>query len=230
MRIAFVVHHYHQEAGHSRYVVELARRFSVQHEVHVFANEFREDPAWRIWFHRVPAWNATALTRVLSFILPASWAVRRGFDIVHSQGACVLCCDVMTAHICQRAWHRSRLEVEGRLRFKDYLFASVVSPLERALMSPRRATRVICISDRLRRDLAEYYGRTKEVSVIHHAVDLDRFSPGQRERFRRSTRERLGLADTNVAFLFVGDLRKGLAPAIRALPHAAGACLVAVDG
>ncbi len=229
MKIALVVHHYHQEAGHSRYVVELARRFVADHEVHVFANEFREDPACGITFHRIPAWNASALTRILTFIGPATWAVRGGFDIVHAQGACVLRCDVMTAHICQRAWFQARVDLEGRLGFKDHLFAAVVSPLERALSRRSRAPFVICISDRLRRDFERWYGRTEDVSVIHHGVALDRFSPESRNRFRGPTRHRLGLADHEVAFLFVGDLRKGFVPALRALSQAPGARLVAVS-
>ena len=217
MRIAFVVHDYHQEAGHSRYVSELARRFSRAHEVHVFANVFRESPEWSIQYHHVPAWRATALTSIFSFVVPATLAVGGGFDIVHAQGACLLHCDVATAHICQPAWHRSRLAAEGRLRWKDHLFAIAVTPLERTLMSARHASRIISISERLQRDLAEHYGREERVTVIHHGVALDRFSPENRPRFRREARARLGLSEGAVAFLFVGDLRKGAEPAIRAM-------------
>jgi UDP-glucose:(heptosyl)LPS alpha-1,3-glucosyltransferase len=207
----------------------LARRFSAAHEVHVFALEHREDPRWPIRFHRVRGIGATALTRVLSFIPPASRAVRGGFDVVHAQGACVSRCDVMTAHICQAAWHASRRATEGRLRLKDHLFAGVVSPLERLLFTERRATWVIAVSDRLRRDLAEHYGRSARVSVVHHGVAADRFTPANRLKLREPARSELGLASDAVAFLYVGDLRKGAEPAIRALARVPGARLVAVS-
>jgi UDP-glucose:(heptosyl)LPS alpha-1,3-glucosyltransferase len=229
MKIAFVVHHYHQEAGHSRYVVELARRFATEHEVHVFALEHREDPSVPIHLHRLPGVRATALTRVLSFIPAATRAVRGDFDVVHAQGACIARCDVMTAHICQAAWHASRRETEGRLRLKDHVFAAVVSPIERALFADRRATRVIAVSERLRRDLALHYGREEGVTVVHHGVAVERFSPGNRAELGAPARGELGLRDGAVVFLFVGDLRKGAEAAIRAVARVPGACLVTVS-
>src|SRR5438270_5974041 len=101
MKIALVVHDYHRAGGHSRYVVELAERFAGHHEVHVFANRYDEAPG--IHFHHVAAWRKTALTTVLTF-LPNTRGISKGFDIVHAQGLCSLQADVITTHICNRAW------------------------------------------------------------------------------------------------------------------------------
>src|SRR5260370_31478796 len=110
MKIAFVVHDYHEAAGHSRYVSELVKRYSTAHEVHVFANtDYSRRPSG-VRFHHVPAFRHTALVSVLTFMLPATRLVKEPFDIVHAQGLCSLRFNVVTAHICNRAWYEARRE------------------------------------------------------------------------------------------------------------------------
>src|SRR5262249_24446786 len=152
MKIALVVHDYHRAGGHARYVVELAERFSRQHEVHVFANRYEASPGIR--FHHVAAWRATALTTILSF-LPNTGGIRRGFDVVHAQGLCSLHADGVTAHICNRAWYRARQQVEGGLPLKEKVFDAVISPMEKRYFADDRR-QVIAISERIRRDLADF--------------------------------------------------------------------------
>src|SRR5438132_12259263 len=132
MRIAFVVHDYHRAGGQSRYVVELAERFSASHEVHVFANTFApsNSPGHQIHFHYVPAWRSTALTTVLTFLLPATLRAWGRFDVIHAQGLCSLRCNVITAHICNRAWFRAQQRQRDGVNWKQRLFDRLVSPLE----------------------------------------------------------------------------------------------------
>src|ERR1700683_5589365 len=112
LKIAYVVHDYHRSGGHSRYVAELATRYSAEHEVHVFANRIVDDGTPGIEFHHVPAWRANAFTTVLSFALPATLQVGGDFDVVHSQGFCGLLGNVFTAHMCNSAWHAALLKHE----------------------------------------------------------------------------------------------------------------------
>ncbi len=228
MKIALVVHDYHQQGGHSRYVAELATRFAREHEVHVFANTIEPAGNTSIRFHHVPALRTTALTTVLTFPFFASPAVGRDFDIVHAQGVCLRHCDVMTAHICNAAWHAARARL-GNLTWKDHLFDSVATPLERAAVRGSGSPWVIAISERVRQDLAHYYGRVDRISVIHHGVDADRFWPPDREDLRQRLRSRLDIADTTPLFLFVGDMRKGGTTAIQAVARVAPAHLLCVS-
>ncbi len=89
MRIAFMVHDYHRNGGHARYVAELASRYQHQHEVHVFSNSFEEEAGHRIQYHHVPAVRSNALLTILTYFLPATWQVSRAgpFDIVHAQAS-----------------------------------------------------------------------------------------------------------------------------------------------
>ena len=228
LRIAFVVHDYNRVHGHSRYVAELAERFAADHEVHVFANRFENLPAG-IVPHQVPALRFSALATIFSFIVPASLMVGRGFDIVHAQGLTMFGPDVVTAHISNAKWLEGRRQVEGEnLSWRERLFAALVVPAERRSLRDGRAT-AIAISSALRDDLASGYGRSARTVVIPHGVDGREFHPGVRTGFRAGVRRELGLDDDVPVFLFVGDLRKGMEPAIRGLAAVPHAHLVAVS-
>ncbi len=217
MKIAYVVHDYHRSGGHSRYVAELATRFATEHEVHVYANHIDNDGRAPIRFHQVPAWRANALTTVLSFILPVTFQIGRGFDIIHSQGFCGLRGNIFTAHICNRAWHRGLQKLEGGASFRETIFNAVGTTLEYGLYRFARHCEVIAISKRVARDIVEYYHCRAPIHVIHHGVDLELFSPATRQRSRSEARAQHGFADSDMVFLYVGDLRKGASRAIQAL-------------
>jgi len=217
MKIAYVVHDYHRSGGHSRYVAELATRFAKHHEVHVFANRIEDDGVAAIRFHKVAAWRANALTTVLSFILPVTVQIGSGFDIVHSQGFCGFRGNIFTAHICNRAWHRGLESLHGGPSRNETIFNAVATILEHALYRFRSHSRVIAISERVADDLVNFYHCRAPIQVIHHGVDLDLFSPANRSRLRVAARAQYGLADSDMVFLYVGDLRKGASRVIQAL-------------
>ena len=228
MRLAFVVHDFNHAGGHSRYVAEHVARLAARHEVHVFANRFDAPLPAGVIAHRVPAVRASALTTILSFAPAATLAARSRFDIVHAQGFSIRRADVITAHISNARWLAARRGLEGSgLPAHERIFGAIVTPLERhALADPRVS--VIAVSRALAGDVAREYGRKAPVHVIHHGVDRAQFNPGVRREHRARTRLELGLADEDVAFLYVGDLRKGFGPTLHALGRVPGARLVAV--
>jgi UDP-glucose:(heptosyl)LPS alpha-1,3-glucosyltransferase len=217
VRIAFLVHDYHRAGGHSRYVAELASRFAKEHEVHVFANRIERDGAAGIHFHTVPAWRANALTTVLTFAVPATLQIGRGFDIVHSQGFCGFRGNVFTGHICNRAWHQAIERLAGDVTLRESIFNAVATTLEHATYRFARHCAVIAISKRIAQDIAQLYHCPAPIHVIHHGVDLQVFCPMNRHRWRFEVRAQQGLADNDTVFLYVGDLRKGARQCILAL-------------
>ena len=228
LRIAFVVHDYNRVLGHSRYVAELAERFADRHDVHVFANRFEGLPPG-ITAHHVPALRLSALATIFSFVLPASLMIGRSFDIVHAQGLTVLSPDIVTAHISNARWLEGRRLLEGQnLSWRERLFAALVVPAERWSLADSRAT-AIAISSALREDLATGYRRSASTFVIPHGVDGRQFNPEGRGQFRSVVRSEIGIADETPLFIYVGDLRKGIEPAIRALASVPGAHLLGVS-
>src|SRR5580658_9074496 len=195
MKIAFVVHDYHRAGGHSRYVAELATRFSKQHEVHVFANRIADDGTADIHFHTVPAWRANAFSTVLSFALPATLKVGRGFDVVHSQGFCGLLGNVFTAHICNRAWHVALRKQKERATVRESIFNAVASALEYCLYRFARNSQVIAVSERVKRDLVQYYHCPAPIHVIYHGTDTELFSPQVRRHWRSEARAEFGVPE-----------------------------------
>jgi UDP-glucose:(heptosyl)LPS alpha-1,3-glucosyltransferase len=199
MKIAYLVHDYHRCGGHSRYVAELAERFSKEHEVHVFANTFWTAPDSRVIFHKVPAWRPNALALILTFACSASRYLDDSFDIVHDQGLCSFRKNVITAHICNEAWAQAR----PCSPWQERIFNFVISRLERWQYCSSKA-RIVAVSQKVSRDLMRCYKVRSRVDVIHHGVDADAFHAGPCE----------GSVNT---FLFVGDFRKGVKTCIRAL-------------
>jgi len=217
MRIALLVHDYDRRVGHGRYVVELAERFSREHEVHVFAHRFADAPNARIRAHHVPALRATAMTTILTFPLGSWWRLREAFDIVHGQGLCAFALDVATAHICQWAWLAALRERDGHLSARHRLFRELIGRWERALYHSSRTGWIIAVSEKVRAELARYYARRERVVVIRPGVDLERFHPERRRQRRAVVRRALGYAERDFLLLYVGDLQKGAASALRAL-------------
>jgi UDP-glucose:(heptosyl)LPS alpha-1,3-glucosyltransferase len=217
VKIAYVVHDYHRAGGHSRYVAELASRFSKDHEVHVFANRIEQKDDNRIHFHRVPAWRANALSTVLTFAVMATFQVGRRFDIVHCQGFCGFGGNVFTAHICNRAWHLALKRWEGGTSWSESVFNAAASSLEWALYRFARRGAVVAVSSRVAGDIMRFYLCRLPMHVIYHGVDLQLFSSKNCHRWRAETRARYGLGQKEPVFLYVGDLRKGARRCILAL-------------
>jgi UDP-glucose:(heptosyl)LPS alpha-1,3-glucosyltransferase len=217
VKIAFVVHDYRRREGHSRYVVELATRFSQRHEVHVFADQIETDGDSKIHFHHVPAWRSTALIGILSFAFSATMRVRGNFDIIHNQGLCGIRGNVFTAHICNRAWHQALREITGRLSLREWISGTMLSALEHLFYRCARKCQVIGVSRRVENDIRKYYRSTAPITVVYHGVDLVGFSPARQNPLRGEVRAECGLDEGEMAFLFVGDLRKGGRQCLEAL-------------
>jgi UDP-glucose:(heptosyl)LPS alpha-1,3-glucosyltransferase len=229
MKIAFLVHDYHRAGGHSRYVAELASRFSKEHEVHVFANRIVDDGTPGVQFHKVPAWRANALTTVLSFAIPVTLQADGGFDIVHSQGFCGFLGNVFTAHMCNQAWHRALRNSRERATWRESVFSILASALEHWTYRFARPGEVIAVSQRVERDLVKYYHCPADIRVIYHGTDIDLFSPRTRQMFRVEARKQFGVPQQEFVFLYVGQLRKGARQCIQGLAQLEQGILLCVS-
>lgn len=230
MKIAFFVHDYHRHGGHSRYVAELACRYKKVHEVHVFANKWEGPDLQGITFHKVPALTWRELTKVLSFIFPATLMAPKGFDIIHSQGLCGLRHDLTTAHFIQPVWLRE-LEKRGKKPgFVTNLWKLIVAPFEKYALGPKCSKRVIAISKGMIADLNKEYGVQANVDLVYHGVDLEKFHPSGKEKYREEVRRSWGVTSTDFVALFVGNLQKGASAAIRAVALIPDARLALVSG
>jgi UDP-glucose:(heptosyl)LPS alpha-1,3-glucosyltransferase len=230
LKIAFFVHDYHRHGGHCRYVAELASRFKRDHEVHIFANRWEEPDPAHLTFHHVPAWTWRELTKVFSFILPATLMAPKGFDIVHSQGLCGLRHNITTTHFNQAAWFRETGKRGIPVGAIGWFWKYFVAPMEKYALGPSCSQHVISISKGVEEDLVKEYGITKNIHRVYHGVDLDRFHPSQKDNWRVGIRQEIGLTNETFLALFVGNLKKGAAVAIKAVAMVPGIHLALVSG
>jgi UDP-glucose:(heptosyl)LPS alpha-1,3-glucosyltransferase len=222
LRIAFVVHEYNRRHGHSRYVAELASRYKARHDVHIFSTTFEEPEPERLTYHRVPSWRANVVTTLPTFFLNAAIKVRGPFDIVHAQGFCGPRQNVVTAHICNAAWFAAIDRYQVPQSWRKRVFRALATTAERFVYRPAAARRFIAVSQRVRRDLNQYHGLDDQTRVVYHGTDIERFHPRNRAHWREPLRRQLGLADTDVAALYVGDWQKagaGLVDSLALIPH-----------
>lgn len=228
MKIAMVVEHCNKQGGHERVVAELAERIADYHEVHIFANSFDDLENERIITHHVPMFKKPALLMITSFILASTYQLRRQkFDIIHSQGPNAIVQNVITDHTTQRAKINALSDfVSNRRRsliqsLHDRALQAIIYRIEGMIYNPKSGRRIIAVSNGVRREIVEYYGRPDdEISVIPNGVDLEEFYPGNRRLYRAEIRQQFGISERDFVLLFVGGdwERKGLEYIIRSLP------------
>jgi len=158
-----------------------------------------------------------SLLRLLSFALAARRAVANaGYDIVQSHERCL----IQDIYRAGEGTHRGYLAAMGRRRARANPYHQAVFALERRLFSLRSARHIVAISRRDKTEIEALYGTPSDrVSLVYNGVDLDRFHPDNRVRFRRAMREALGLSAEEWVILFVGSgfERKGLGPLLEAV-------------
>lgn len=161
---------------------------------------------------------------------------KRGFDLVQSHER-LPCCDIYRAGDgVHREWLRQRgraLSLAGRLvQFLSPYHRHVRAAERRVFTSPRLQA-VICNSEMVRQEIQDHFGPIKaRLEVIYNAVDLDRFSPLLRSRFRQALLAELAIPERSLMYLFVGSgyARKGLAQVLRALKQLPLHCYLVVVG
>jgi UDP-glucose:(heptosyl)LPS alpha-1,3-glucosyltransferase len=205
MNIALVVHDLHERGGHSRYTRILSDALAPRHEVTVFANSC-ERPADALWkFHPVPAWRANALATVYTFPIGLrSLAPRLAeFDIRHMQGYCGGQPNIVTAHICLAAYLNSLRDISSQ----NLISLRLMAAAERRFYH-RYEGHIIAVSQKISRELQDFYQVRGPISVIPHGVDTNRFGSDKRDHCRAPVRSELGIGEDSTLALYVGDLTK----------------------
>lgn len=210
MNLGIVVHNYHRREGTGAYVVRLLPYLAAAHEVTLYAARVREPVPEDVTVVRVPAVMTRAATAVMSF--PAAFrTVRRSHDLLHAQGWVTGTADVVTAHIAMAAWREASRRAGLAPALGERLIGPFIERRERALYGTG-ARHVIVPSRKVAAELGEYYGRSGSVTVVPHG-----FPPVQPNPDRHTARRHLALPTDQLVALYVGDIRKGLDVALRAV-------------
>ncbi|MEA1927355.1 MAG: glycosyltransferase family 4 protein [Candidatus Auribacterota bacterium] len=231
MKIAFCIENFiTTRGGAEQYVHDLSLLLTKQgHEVHIYTMKSRRQSQEKLHIHMVDIFSGPRFIRTISFALSCRRKVTGlNFDIIHSFG---------------RTWGMDIFQPLGGSQMAGLIgnLRSISNPLRRYLkvltyiISLRRMVYflvekiqmketkiVIAISAMVKRDLVHYCHLNEEkVRIVRNGVDLEKFHPGNRARFRASIRRELGLAEDDIFILFVAhNFRlKGLQTLIRALKY-----------
>jgi UDP-glucose:(heptosyl)LPS alpha-1,3-glucosyltransferase len=225
MKVGLVVRHFNPaRGGAERWTHELARRaLAAGHEVHVVAQSFGPpEHELPIVPHPIPRVHspfafALAIDETLSEL---------DLDLVHDMGFGWRF-DILQPHFgAPRAQFDRKLMSMPPWKRVARRALTAVSPrwqqqervTWRQYADHRRL--VIALSKLVARDLERTHGWPMErTRLIYNGVDLDRYSPDNRQDHRQSVRERLRVRDDELAVLFVAHnfALKGLPTLLQAV-------------
>ena len=158
-----------------------------------------------------------SVLRQLSFALQARSAARSGgYDLVQSHERCL----VQDVYRAGEGSHRAYLDSMGRTGLQVSPHHRLVLWLERRIFRLQNARHVVAISRRGKAEIQRLYQTPAQaVTTVYNGVDLDRFHPDNRARWRAATRRALGISEETwlIAFIGSGFERKGLGPLIEGL-------------
>ena len=229
MKIALNIYKYLPvKGGGEGYLAELANRLAERgHEVHIFASEWENNNS-RLYYHSIPVIRYPKFLKDVSFAIN-SWRRMSGrsFDIVHVVGR-ALGMNVFNPHCgVEKAWLKQDiLSVSYPFyRFLKYItrFFSLrqifILWLDRRQYTGKGVSRIIAISDMIKNDIIRHYNIDQQkIKVVYNGVDLQRFNPSNRNKYRKVVREKLSLGEEFVILYISNNFRlKGLLTLIKAL-------------
>lgn len=238
--LAFAIHSLNPWGGHDRSTLEIARRLSAKIPVEVYSYAI-EGTSWKPHrFHQVmPFLRRPAILLFIYFQLASIYffrirpkICRKPLPLVHSTGTCSLFMDIVQVQFVNKAWKKKLSEISEalyqlpgsrggnlsrrwlRATYQNFLL-KFNCYVEEAVYDSKKI--YIAISHSVADELKQNFGiPVEKIRIIHHGVDSKQFFPSPEDR--ESLRKTLGLSESTVILLFVGEFeRKGLAVTIEAL-------------
>ena len=224
MRLAFIKKKYSVHGGAERYLQSLIKQLKqADFEIHIFANEWEKDEG--VVFHRVSILPLTSFLSTITFVTNVKKEMNK-----NTRPDCVIsferttCQDIYRAgEGCHAEWLKIRSSIESlhkRLSFK-------INPLHLSLLALEKklfetTPLIIANSNMVREQIMHHYAVDRNrITIVYNGVDLQRFSPENRARWRKSLRKSLSIPEDSPVVLFVGSgyERKGLNTLIDSVSH-----------
>ena len=200
-KIAVVIPKYGLVGGAEGFAAVLTERIAGNnaYDIHVFANAWQK-LSDRITFHHVPIIRFPKFLTTLSFAWFAQQRIARmPFHLIHTHER-ILNADLYTMHgIPHRVWTN---DVRGK-RFPS-LFDQATVWVEKKMVTSGRCRRFLAVSHLTQSIfLREYPMDLRKVPVIHPGIAVRDITFDQKEKERRTVRDRYGIKPEEVLILFV---------------------------
>jgi len=186
-------------------------------EIHIYAMQWEGNPEKNVFFHNVPALTAISFSRDLSFALLSRFLLKKQhYDIIQSHDKTLYQDIYRAGDGCHIEWLRKRWKrtgLPGKLSMLLNPYHWLILGLERSIFTRHRYRKIIAISGMVKRDITKNYPvSADDIVVIYNPVDLEKFHPANRDKYRQEIREQYGLGEKDFVGLFVGSgfERKGV--------------------
>ncbi len=220
-KVVVLVRRFITTGGAERYAVEVTRRIAMMHEVHVFAQEWTTEGNENISFHKIPKYfNSPRFLNALVYDFFTRRQIDASFEIVHSHER-VRKFDLLTIHCpCFKTYiTRKKLKISKWLAY----LSAAISPrkiaylwLEKIQFTENPQRLWLAVSNSVKANVQENYALPDEnFRITYPGVSAD-FNKTRSES-RSAGRLKLGIAENELAVLFVGSefKRKGLDALLR---------------
>jgi UDP-glucose:(heptosyl)LPS alpha-1,3-glucosyltransferase len=229
LKIAFVLDKFLPSRGGERYFLflmdELLKR---GHQVHVCAAKL-EGTDGRIAYHKIPVWKHPRSLRMLTFLRNSRLLVaNHKFDVIHGTGGC-FALNVLNPHGgVEKAYLKQEFaSIDNRLYFAARwlkrhlsLYHYLELWIQKRLYTGTSVKKVIAVSRMVKQQIITHFNLSEErIALVFNSVDLTRFTPANRARYRAAKRAELGIDDKDIVLFILGNnyRLKGLKPLIRSV-------------
>jgi UDP-glucose:(heptosyl)LPS alpha-1,3-glucosyltransferase len=227
MKIALIRKNYTPYGGAEKYLSRLIGELCRQgHEVHILAQKWEKPPnlGSQFYFHQIKGFSVLSFLESLTFARAACrFLQQEDFDVIHSFERTFFQDLYRAGDGCHREWLKQRKKIAPWLKRFTYSFNPnhlVILYLEKRLLNSPYLKYVIANSQRVKKEIIQHYGLAEgKIRVIYNGVDLQQFHPIRVQHNRQIQREKWGIEEDDVVFLFIGSgfERKGLPFLLKAL-------------
>jgi len=229
MKIALNIYKYlPTKGGGEGYLANFANHLAERgHEVHIFASEWESNNN-KIHYHTIPVIRYPKFLKDVSFVINSyNYMAKNDYDIVQVVGR-ALGMNVFNPHCgVEKAWLKQDIlsvscsfyRFLKRITRYFSLRQNFILWLDRKQYTSKGISRIIAISDMIKNDIIKYHNiDPQKIKVVYNGVDLQRFTPDNRNRYRKAIRERLSLGEEFVILYVSNNFRlKGLFTLIKSL-------------
>lgn len=229
MKIALNIYKYlPTKGGGEGYLANFANQLAERgHEVHIYASKWESNNS-EIHYHTIPSIRFPKFLKDILFVINSLREMSKyDFDIVHVVGR-ALGMNVFNPHCgVERAWLKQNfLSINcpvSRVLKQVASFLSIrqnfILWLDRKQYTGKGVSRIIAISDMIKNDIIKYHNiEPEKIDVVYNGVDLKRFNPDNKNRYRNAMREKLSLGEEFVVLYISNNFRlKGLLTLVKSL-------------
>jgi len=210
------------------------------HEIHIFAIRWEaSDTSKNIYFHKVPAITFNSFLRDLSFAIFSFLLLKKHnkeFDIIQSHDKTLYQDICFISDGCHIEFLKQRLKRKGFFGKSAIIlnpYHWLILMIERLIFKRHIFKKIIAVSKLVKNNIIDnYHVNGNDIIVIYHKVDINRFHPDNRTRYRDEIRTKYSIGKDDFVALFVGSgfERKGVEFLIKAVEFIPESVTVLIAG